>query len=879
MAFKSYAKGGNYGTYNILPISSEINEDLRAANEKVQDIQLTAQAKANHAQEYIGALNDKFKVEQQNRDQNNQFFKDNHKRIYEGEQRQFEGEMAELRRRHAEEARKEAEPSTLEKALPHILSLVQIGAGMVAETAAAETQAKVGQVHELNQQSEAAGFDTSQVMNSEAWKEATPEIRNELMQSYATRWQNATGGSPGERERFIDNMKVAANAKGEVLEARQGLALQRAHNNAVYQTKTDQSTDPARHSDYKAYSSHLRKTYNKNLRNYLGGGAPGTDEGVTAGSEYLAGVGQRVMQGHYKQSSRFFNTELNAGLKVHEQNSRKDYLTGVQSRVHQAYHNKGPWTNSSGTPAENIHELIIGETGLLKVDANGDIGYVMDTLEQVIPQDPSIDVETLRQVKTLVRNSNPGTAAANPAYQTEVDNTFNKMIDDKEKAKINAVTRHNQLKRAQGLEVIGQVNSLKSQSEQKAFINGLHESDVFRTLDATTQKELNAISAGHQSTAKEQAKKYSSYFPKQAVTERVETEITKQILDKYPDVKEVNISAWELQKVINDTMRLLPGEIGTDEAGFRENPENAFNAALTKALDGHDWSIEKTGVKADVGLTGKRTNQPQQVLETNLGRVDWTNPGPQLKEILLANQGYSNTIRSYGNQINRWYENNPGQEMSYTDLAASPMLNSHMVTSAIEAANDPTLSRSYVFMKLLEAASEGKAPNISSAVIKPPQVAAARAAGFNARPESTVGMGVYSGTTSITPASYSTHAYTTGNIGGSGPHLDIKRLNNQGEWDLGILDNYVYVMDPEHGKVSLSQLRGLTGNVGDSWKEHAARSTPSRGWDIGTHPGTKLYVQNGAKVISNVATGRNGDMTIIEIPGEGQFKMFHGRGN
>ena len=326
-------------------------------------------------------------------------------------------------------------------------------------------------------------------------------------------------------------------------------------------------------------------------------------------------------------------------------------------------------------------------------------------------------------------------------------------------------------------------------------------------------------------------------------------------------------------------MRLLPGEIGTDEAGFRENPENAFNAALTKALDGHDWTIEKTGVKADVGLTGKRTNQPQQVLETNLGRVDWTNPGPQLKEILLANQGYSNTIRSYGNQINRWYENNPGQEMSYTDLAASPMLNSHMVTSAIEAANDPTLSRSYVFMKLLEAASEGKAPNISSAVIKPPQVAAARAAGFNARPESTVGMGVYSGTTSITPASYSTHAYTTGNIGGSGPHLDIKRLNNQGEWDLGILDNYVYVMDPEHGKVSLSQLRGLTGNVGDSWKEHAARSTPSRGWDIGTHPGTKLYVQNGAKVISNVATGRNGDMTIIEIPGEGQFKMFHGRGN
>jgi len=124
----------------------------------------------------------------------------------------------------------------------------------------------------------------------------------------------------------------------------------------------------------------------------------------------------------------------------------------------------------------------------------------------------------------------------------------------------------------------------------------------------------------------------------------------------------------------------------------------------------------------------------------------------------------------------------------------------------------------------------------------------------------------------------SIHAYTTGNIGGSGPHLDIKRLQNQGEWNLNILDKYVYLMDPVHGKVTLSQLRGLTGNVGDSWKEHASRSTPSRGWDIGALAGTKLYLQNGAEVISNAETPSNGDMSIIEIPGEGRFKIFHGRG-
>ena len=78
--------------------------------------------------------------------------------------------------------------------------------------------------------------------------------------------------------------------------------------------------------------------------------------------------------------------------------------------------------------------------------------------------------------------------------------------------------------------------------------------------------------------------------------------------------------------------------------------------------------------------------------------------------------------------------------------------------------------------------------------------------------------------------------YTTGNIGptSTGQHLDVKQVGG-GRFDLTELDDYIEVDDKDHGTVSLSQLRQLTNNVGDSFDEHVARG--SHGIDVGTYDG------------------------------------------
>ena len=106
----------------------------------------------------------------------------------------------------------------------------------------------------------------------------------------------------------------------------------------------------------------------------------------------------------------------------------------------------------------------------------------------------------------------------------------------------------------------------------------------------------------------------------------------------------------------------------------------------------------------------------------------------------------------------------------------------------------------------------------------------------------------------LNPQSSRQHVYTTGNIGptSTGQHLDVKQVGG-GRFDLTELDDYVEVDDKDHGTVSLSQLRKLTNNVGDSFDEHVARG--SHGIDVGTYSGTKVYLKNGAREISRTPTG------------------------
>ena len=326
MAFKSYAKGGNYGSYNVLPISAEVNEDLRIANEKVQNIQLTAQAKANHAQEYIGALNNKFKVEQQNRDDNDRFFQENHKAIYEGEQRTFEGEMAELKRRHAEEARKEAEPSVLEKALPHILSLVKVGAGMIAETAAAEQAAKVASTEEFMAQGTASGVDMGGLYKvGSGFEQGSVEQRN-FAQGWAERVNAASGGGQAELEALVQkaNTTLSSSPELKVIGHRNALVSADRHGQKAVGDFLNGAGHPANYGTNRdQHRQDLNQVYNKAKIAYLG-----TGDSV-AGNKYLEGIGTAAKLDSWKRQAKFANETSRNTLKTFADASRQKHQESV----------------------------------------------------------------------------------------------------------------------------------------------------------------------------------------------------------------------------------------------------------------------------------------------------------------------------------------------------------------------------------------------------------------------------------------------------------------------------------------------------------------------------------------------------------------------
>jgi hypothetical protein len=118
--------------------------------------------------------------------------------------------------------------------------------------------------------------------------------------------------------------------------------------------------------------------------------------------------------------------------------------------------------------------------------------------------------------------------------------------------------------------------------------------------------------------------------------------------------------------------------------------------------------------------------------------------------------------------------------------------------------------------------------------------------------------------------------YRGGNIGptSTGMHTDIKTLDGS-RFDLNELDQFIYVEDRDHGRVSLTALRRLTNNAGDSWDEHAARG--SHGIDVGTHTGDGLYLMNGARFLENESfDSEHGYVAVIQLPSGKKFAFRHG---
>lgn len=124
-----------------------------------------------------------------------------------------------------------------------------------------------------------------------------------------------------------------------------------------------------------------------------------------------------------------------------------------------------------------------------------------------------------------------------------------------------------------------------------------------------------------------------------------------------------------------------------------------------------------------------------------------------------------------------------------------------------------------------------------------------------------------------------TLAYLTGNIGptSTGPHLDIKQQDNPNtpqnefarEFGPNVLDSYVIVDDPQLGKVPLGRVP-----ITDTFAGHVRRG--SHGIDYGTPSGTKIYVQNGARVVSKQRT-EHGDKVVIQLPDGRRFSFLHGK--
>ena len=124
-----------------------------------------------------------------------------------------------------------------------------------------------------------------------------------------------------------------------------------------------------------------------------------------------------------------------------------------------------------------------------------------------------------------------------------------------------------------------------------------------------------------------------------------------------------------------------------------------------------------------------------------------------------------------------------------------------------------------------------------------------------------------------------TLAYITDNIGptSTGPHLDVKQQDNPNtpqneaakEFSPKALDGFVVVDDPELGRVPLSRIP-----ITDTFAGHVARG--SHGIDYGTMRGSKVFLQNGARIVSKTRT-QHGDKLVIQLPDGRRFSFLHGK--
>jgi len=132
-----------------------------------------------------------------------------------------------------------------------------------------------------------------------------------------------------------------------------------------------------------------------------------------------------------------------------------------------------------------------------------------------------------------------------------------------------------------------------------------------------------------------------------------------------------------------------------------------------------------------------------------------------------------------------------------------------------------------------------------------------------------------------------TLAYITDGImpgGKYSEHLDIKQQDNPNTaanerlayFKDNALDSFVEFNDPEFGQITLSELRRRIPIPGGDFTSMREGNRQHAGYDYGTKAGTKLYLKNGARVVSKSQTPW-GSMVIIQLPDGRRFSFLHGK--
>jgi len=492
MAFKGHAQAGNFSSYALnLPITDEINEDLRIAGGKVRDIQLTAQRKQQQADQYISALNNKFKIEQQNRDTNSQFMLDNYKAVYEGEQREFKGRMAELQREMAQPKEK----SELQKALPAIIALAKVGMGAYAAHHQGQVEEAGAFMSGLDDKFKGSGASIYDVgSTAEKFNEYLGKGLSEAkalegaMDAHPNMWNSGVDVNPDMLNNFTKNLGVSQASFDQAAAAhiqRQAGAIVQAE--AVNpQSNLSALLDARSGNGYPSDTSDLRTYVNNSVFSAAGGGdldlgkqrvdtlikrsTGAADDIVKWKDKAYSSLNENLVKNTTRANKENLDKEVGIHLSHTLNNKGVDAFVADSMRVNQAYLQVENGQYTSQAQRLEAQQMLINHA--IEVNPTpGQYNAIRDAYYKDF------------HAPSSQSPSGPARKAWDEGYQKIVDGVVS-----------NQRTAQNMYE-VQAFQVQEKVRTMEAE-QVPAYIDGLKRSGAFQNLPAETQKWLEGRRSG-----------------------------------------------------------------------------------------------------------------------------------------------------------------------------------------------------------------------------------------------------------------------------------------------------------------------------------------------------------------------------------------------